>query len=170
MENLVDLLGTQSTRWPLTKRDQRIYWVLQHIYAQQKTMYENNGRSHPDRITSVYQPYVRPIVRGKSKAKVEFGAKINASECNGMSKINSISRDAYNESTELPMQVEEFLKTYGRYPELLLADGIYMTRENRKHMTEKGKRIVGKPHGRPPKIERSPYQKKSKEKSAISVT
>jgi hypothetical protein len=26
---------------------------------------------------SVYQPYVRPILRGKDKAKVEFGAKIN---------------------------------------------------------------------------------------------
>jgi len=164
IESLLDLLGAQSTRWPLTKRDQRIYWVLQNIYGQQKTMYENNGRSHPDRIVSVYQPYVRPIVRGKSKAKVEFGAKINASECNGMSKINSISWDAYNESTELPMQVEEFLKTYGRYPELVLADGIYMTRGNRKYMKEKGIRIVGKPLGRPPKIELSPYQKRKQRK------
>lgn len=103
---------------------------------------------------------MRPIVKGKSKAKVEFGAKINASECNGMSKINSISWDAYNESTELAMQVEEFLKTYGRYPELLLADGIYLTRENRRYMKEKGIRIVGKPLGRLPKIELSPYQKR----------
>jgi hypothetical protein len=164
IENLLDLLSAQSTRWPLTKRDQRIYWVIQTIYAQQKTMYENNEHSHPDRIVSVYQPYVRPIVRGKSKAKVEFGAKINASECNGMSKINSISWDAYNESTELPMQVEEFLKTYHRYPELVLADGIYMTRENRKYMKEKGIRIVGKPLGRPPKIELSPYQKRKQRK------
>tara|TARA_R110002033_G_scaffold169709_1_gene210845 strand:+ start:132 stop:1796 length:1665 start_codon:yes stop_codon:yes gene_type:complete len=164
IESLLDLLSAQSTRWPLAKRDQRIYWVLQNIYEQQKTMYENNERSHPDRIVSVYQPYVRPIVRGKSKAKVEFGAKINASECNGMSKINSISWDAYNESTELPMQVEEFLKTYGRYPELVPADGIYMTRGNRKYMKEKGIRIVGKPLGRPPKIELSPYQKRKQRK------
>ncbi|MBJ7881550.1 IS5 family transposase [Gelidibacter salicanalis] len=159
IENLLDLLGTRSTAWPLTKRDQRIYWVVRNICAQQKTMYENREHSHPDRITSVYQPYVRPMVRGKSKNKIEFGAKINASECNGMSKINSISWDAYNESTELKMQVEEFRKTYGRYPELLLADGIYMTRGNRKYMKEKGIRIVGKPLGRPPKVELSPYQK-----------
>src|SRR5680860_962547 len=36
IESLLDLLGAQSTRWPLTKRDQRIYWVLQNIYGQQK--------------------------------------------------------------------------------------------------------------------------------------
>lgn len=164
IENLLDLLSTRCARWPLSGRDQRIYWVLQNICGQQRTMHENNERSHPHRIVSVYQPYVRPIVRGKSKAKVEFGAKINASECNGMSKINSISWDAYNESTELPMQVEEFLKTYGRYPELLLADGIYMTRKNRRYMKEKGIRIVGRPLGRPPKIELSPYQKRKQRK------
>jgi hypothetical protein len=164
IENLLDILSTQSARWPLTMRDQRIYWAVRNIYGQQKTMYDNAENSHPDRIVSVYQPYVRPMVRGKSKAKVEFGAKINASECNGMSKINSISWDAYNESTELKMQVEEFLKTYGRYPELLLADGIYMTRENRKYMKEKGIRIVGKPLGRPPKVDLSAYQKRKQRK------
>lgn len=164
IEELLDLLGTQSGKWPLNVRDQRIYWVVRIIYAQQKTMYKNNERSHPDRIVNVYQPYVRPIVRGKSKARVEFGAKINVSECNGMAKINSISWDAYNESTELPMQVEEYRKTYGRYPELVLADGIYMTRENRKYMKEKRIRMVGKPLGRPPKTERTPYQKRKQRK------
>ena len=164
IENLLDLLCTQSTEWPLSNRDQRIYWVLRNIYEQQKTMYENREHSHPNRIVSVYQPYVRPIVRGKSKAKVEFGAKINASECNGMAKINAISWDAYNESTEMKMQLEEFVKTYGRYPELLLADGIYMTRENRKYMKEKGIRIVGKPLGRRPKVELSPYKKRKQRK------
>ncbi len=164
IESLLDLLGAQSTPWPLTNRDQRIYWVVRNIHEQQKTMYENREHSHPNRIVSVYQPYVRPMVRGKSKAKVEFGAKINASECNGMSKINSISWDAHNESLELEMQVGEFLKTYGRYPELLLADGIYMTRANRKYMKEKGIRIVGKPLGRPPKVELSPYQKRKQRK------
>lgn len=164
IENLLDLLSTQSSRWPLTKRDQRIYWAIQNLYVQQKTMYENNEHSHPNRIVSVYQPYVRPIVRGKTKAKVEFGAKINVSECNGMAKVNTISWDAYNESTDLRMQVEEFLKTYGRYPELLLADAIYMTRENRKYLKEKGIRIVGKPLGRPPKIELTAYQKRKQRK------
>lgn len=164
IEHLLDLLGARSTTWPLTGRDQRIYWVVRNIYGQQKAMHENREHCHPDRIVSIHQPYVRPMVRGKSRAKVEFGAKINASECNGMSKINSISWDAYNESSELKMQVEEFLKTYGRYPELLLADGIYMTRENREHMKEKGIRIVGRPLGRPPRVELSPYQKRKQRK------
>lgn len=39
--------------------------TLHSIYAQQKYMYDNRTHSVPDRIVSVSQPFVRPIVRGK---------------------------------------------------------------------------------------------------------
>lgn len=42
-------------------------------------MYENNVHTVPNRIVSVSQPYIRPIVRGKSAAPVEFGAKLDLS-------------------------------------------------------------------------------------------
>ena len=64
-------------RWPLTKRDQRIFWVIQLIYSQQKEMYDNKTNRCDNRIVNIYQPYVRPIVRGKDKTKVEFGAKLS---------------------------------------------------------------------------------------------
>lgn len=36
-------------------------------------MYENNTHTVPNRIVSISQPYIRPIVYGKVAAPVEFG-------------------------------------------------------------------------------------------------
>lgn len=159
---LLDRVG--SAPFPLTHRDQRLFWTIQLLYDQQKQMYDTRSRSHPNRIVSLYQPWVRPIVRGKDKANVEFGAKINISEYNGMSKIDTISWEAYNESVDLPKQVERYRNTFGCYPELVLADRIYFTRANRAWLKERGIRIVGKPLGRPPKEKLSAYQKRKRRK------
>ncbi len=153
-------------RFPLSKRDQRIYWVVQLLYQQQLQMYRDKTNSVPDRIVSIYQPYVRPIVRGKNKALVEFGSKISASEVDGMSRVEHISWDAFNESKDLILQVEAYKATFGYYPELLLADRIYLTRGNRKWLKEKAIRTTGKPLGRPPKEKPSAYQRRKQRKEA----
>ena len=151
-------------RFPLPKRDQKIYWVIQHIYEQQKYMYDEKTHSVKDRIVNIYQPYVRPIPRGKDKVSTEFGAKISASEVDGMSRVEHISWDNFNESIDLELQTEIFKNTYGHYPELLLADRIYLNRENRKYLKEKGIRIVGKPLGRPTKKKMNAYQRRKLKK------
>ena len=151
-------------RFPLSKRDQKIYWVIQHIYKQQKYMYDEKTHSVKDRIVNIYQPYVRPIPRGKDRASTEFGAKISASEVDGMSRVEHISWDNFNESIDLKLQTEIFRNTYGHYPELLLADRIYLNRENRKYLKEKGIRIVGKPLGRPTKKKMNAYQRRKLKK------
>jgi DNA-directed RNA polymerase subunit E'/Rpb7 len=46
-------------------------------------MYKKKSHQVEDRIESIHQPHVRPIVRGKAKAKTEFGAKINISLLDG---------------------------------------------------------------------------------------
>ena len=61
-------------RWLLYR-----YWVIQHLYAQQREMYRNRSRRCDDRIVSISQPYVRPIIRGKQALPVEFGAKLSVS-------------------------------------------------------------------------------------------
>jgi len=142
IHRLLDLFDGQE--FPLKLRDQKIFWVIQHIYDQQNSMYQTKTHSHPDRIVSIYQPYVRPIVRGKDKAKVEFGSKISISEYEGMSKVDHISWDAFNEATDLKMQVEQYRNTFGCYPELLLVDGIYLNRENRNRVKERTIRTLGK--------------------------
>lgn len=151
-------------RFPLSKRDQKIYWVLQHLYEQQKYMYDERTHSVKDRIVNIYQPYVRPIPRGKDKAATEFGAKISASEVDGMSRVEHIGWDNFNEATDLDLQVENFKETFGHYPELLLADQIYLNRKNRKSLKMKEIRIVGKPLGRPKKEKLSAYQKRKLKK------
>lgn len=55
------------------------YLTIQKLYEQQKYMYENKTHSVEDRIVSISQPYLRPIVRGKAKSPVEFGAKYDVS-------------------------------------------------------------------------------------------
>lgn len=142
----------------LSYRDLKIYWVIQLIFDQQNKMYEERTNRHPDRIVNIYQPYVRPIVRGKEKNKVEFGSKIGASEFDGFTRLDHLSWDAYNECSDLIPQIERYQKLTGYYPDVVMVDQIYMTRKNRKWLKEKGIRHIGKPLGKPKEL--TPYQKR----------
>ncbi|MBM3436492.1 MAG: IS5 family transposase [Bacteroidetes bacterium] len=147
---------------PLKYRDLKIFWVIQHIYDQQIQMYRNHTHSIEHRIVNIYQPYVRPIVRGKDNAQVEFGAKLGVSMHEGFNRLNHLSWDAYNESTDLKNQVEKYKELNGYYPEAIVADTIYGTRENRQWLKERDIRFSGKALGRPPKEPLSPYQKRKR--------
>jgi hypothetical protein len=54
------------------------------------------------RIVSLSKPHVRPIVRGKASAPVEFEAKVSASVIDGYFFVDRVSWDAYNECGDLP--------------------------------------------------------------------
>ncbi len=146
-------------KFPLKHRDQKIFWVIQHVFDQQMYMYQNKVHSCSDRIVNIYQPHVRPMVRGKDRANVEFGSKINISEVEGFVRLDHIGWDNYDEGADLELQVERFRELYGCYPELLLADRKYFTQANRRYLKELNIRIVGKPLGRPPKKKLSGYLK-----------
>jgi len=62
-----------------------------------------------DRIVSLSQPYIRPIVRGKAGTPVEFGAKFSASCVNRYVVLDHLSWDNFNESIDLPAQIERFI-------------------------------------------------------------
>ena len=134
---------------PLTAKHYKYHLVIQETYRQQLQMYEQASHSIDHRIVSIHQPHVRPIVRGKEKAKVEFGAKINVSLINGYSFLDHFSWDAYNEGTLLIDSVEQYKGRNGFYPQEVLADKIYCNRENRRSLKEKGIRLIAKPLGRP---------------------
>jgi IS5 family transposase len=161
LKNISKILDTASGMiFPLEHRDQRIYWVIQHIYEQQAQMHKEHTHSIDNRIVNIYQPYVRPIVRGKDKAQVEFGAKLGVSIQNGYARINTLSWEAYNEGTDLKKQVEAYKKLNGCYPEVVIADKIYGTRENRQWLKELGIRYSGKPLGRPSVKSQTQYFKR----------
>jgi len=106
-----------------------------------------------DRIVSISQPHVRPIVRGKAGKKVEFGAKISVSHvCGGYVSLHRLSWDAYNESGDLVSQIETYRKHFGCYPASVHADKIYLTRANRRYCKEREIRLSGPALGRPRKV------------------
>ena len=135
--------------------------TIYKLYEQQQYMYQNKVHSVENRIVSISQPWLRPIVRGKTKAPVEFGAKFDLSiDDSGLGRIEKISYDAYNESTVLVEAVERFRERTGYYPERLLADQIYRTRDNRNFCKLHGIRLSGPKLGRPSLTKQSAKEKK----------
>jgi transposase, IS5 family len=114
-------------------------------------MYEHNENRIDDRIVSLTQPHIRPIIRGKAGTPVEFGAKLSASCWNGYVFLDRISWNNFNESGDLEAQVESFKNFTGAYPESVHVDRIYRTKANRAWCKEKGIRMSGVKLGRPPK-------------------
>jgi len=161
---LEQMLERRKEKQGLNERDAVMFEVIKQIYQQQKWMYDNKTHTVKDRIISLYQFWVRPIVRGKDRHKVEFGSKINVSEVEGFCRIDKFSWDAFNEGNFLQDQVENFKKIYGRYPKYLLADKIYLNRENRKYLKDKGINITGTPLGRPKKETDKNYSKRYRKK------
>lgn len=125
--------------------------AILNMLAQQEEMLSLGVRSCANRIVSIFQPHVRPIIRGKAKAKVEFGAKVGISVVNGYDYIDTISWDAYNESIDLEKQLELYRKRFGFYPAEIQADKIYLNKENRALLKKKYITCHCAPLGRPPK-------------------
>lgn len=160
--NIINSLLDTCSVMPLSYKDLRLFWIIRTVYDQQRTMYINNTRSHPDRIVSIYQPYVRPIPRGKDKHSTEFGAKIGVSVLNGFSMVDTLNWNAYSESKDMVIHLENYRRNFGYYPEFLLADKAYLTRENRELMKLRNIVHSGKPLGRPAQLS-------SKEKAKIKA-
>ena len=137
----------------LTLRQAQRLETIRNIYEQQKYMYDNHTHTVPDRIVSVSQPFVRPIVRGKAGKPVEFGMKLDISVVDGWSRLEYHSFDAYNEATKLQEMIEAFRVREGHYPSRVLADKIYRNRDNLRYCKEHGIRLSGPALGRPKKKE-----------------
>lgn len=145
----IDRMASEGLLKYLSKRLYRLLLVIQELYRQQLWMYQNRSHRIDDRIVSLYQPHVRPIVRGKVKSPVEFGAKISVSLVDGFSFVDTLSWDAFNESGDLVAQAEAYRRRFGCYPQSVHADRIYRTRANRRYCKDKGIRLSGPPLGRP---------------------
>ena len=157
-ELVVEYRGSKDFLQP---HEQRILRATFDMYSQQLEMFDEKKHQCKDRIISIFQPHVRPIVRGKSKAPTEFGAKMGAAVYEGYTFIDHHSWDAYNESTDLSLQILLFKERFGYLPATILADKIYMNHANRRILKEYEIKTYCKPLGRPPKEPRSPeYLKK----------
>ena len=143
----------EETRLPLPRWLLYRYWVIQHVADQQWKMYRDKSRRCDNRIVSISQPYVRPIVRGKQNKPVEFGAKLSVSlSGEGLACIDHLRWDAFHEGSDLETQVEAYRERYGVYPESVLGDPVYGTRDNRCYLKQRGIHFAGKPMCRPKKV------------------
>jgi IS5 family transposase len=138
---------------PLNRHQYKYLLVIQAFYDQQAKMHKERTHSIEHRIVSIHQPHVRPIVRGKTTAKVEFGAKIQVSLMGGFAFIEDFSWEAFNEGPRLIEAVQRHKKRFGYYPKEVLADKIYCTRENRWKLKLLGISLRAKPLGRPKAVE-----------------
>ena len=149
--NAID--GKLSLGKNLPPRQAERLGTIRAVYEQQKYMYDNRTHSVPDRIVSVSQPFVRPIVRGKAGKPVEFGAELDISVVDGWTRLECCSFDAYNEAGNLQEMTERFRAREGHYPSRILADKIYRNRENLSYCKAHGIRLSGPALGRPKKGE-----------------
>jgi len=107
--------------------------VISKVLRQQKEIFETGG-SVPDRIVSISKSYIRPIVRGKETKPVEFGAKVNMIQFDGINFIEHLSFDAFNEGTRLVRSIRYGRSLFGKITHIS-ADDIYATNANRKYTT-----------------------------------
>lgn len=130
-------------------RQRGLLETIRAIAGQQRWHYENPGEPVPDRIVSVRQPHVRPIVRGKARSEVEFGQKIGLSIVGGFTFIEGQSWDNFAEGVTLKASAEKYRERHGAYPKAILADKTYRNRENIDYCKKHGIRLSGPRLGRP---------------------
>lgn len=146
--------------------EKRTLTAIFKMYHQQEEMFRAKTHTCADRILSIFQPHVRAIVRGKAKARTEFGAKIGASIVEGYTFIDHHSWNAYNECQDLSLQIQLFKERFGYLPATILADKIYLNKANRDILKDLEIQSYCKPLGRPPK---EPPSEEMKSKMAKAV-
>lgn len=165
INRMLDELGQSGHQVPWGLHHWHRLWVLGELYRQQDLMHRDGHKRIDHRIVNIAQPYVRPIKRGKAGKQTEFGAKLNMSETEGFVRMDQLSFDNFNEGIYLQVQVEGYKTLYGYYPQVVLVDRVYLNRENRRFLKEKGISHSGKPLGRSPQWSHREKQKRRKEQN-----
>ena len=104
--NIEELIAAGATLASLKKPQYKSLLVIAFVYRQQQWMWSNNKQSIADRIVSITQPHIHPIVRGQAGTAVEFGAKLSATCVDGYVFILRISWDKINELVDGKGQIE----------------------------------------------------------------
>ena len=131
-----EIHGKYGTSLRYTRDYQKRLSIIRKVLAQEKEMFE--GRKVSNRIVSIDRHYVRPIVRGKETKSVEFGAKVNNVQIDGISFIEHVSFKAFNEGIRLKGCIRMQQKLMNVRVRCVVADSIYANNANRKFCTKYG--------------------------------
>ena len=142
----------QEYRLKPTKAFQKTRATIKKIHTQQHA-YFTTGIPPKHKIVSLFKPYLHPIVRGKEVKKVEFGAKVNKLQIDGINFIQHLSFQAFNEGTQFQASIWQAQRLTGIKVKQVGADAIYATNANRKVCTASGISTDFVRKGRPGKKE-----------------
>lgn len=148
LKTIIDILLETGMAGLPKKRLARLL-TIRELLMQQKEMLEKGTRTCENRIVSLRQPHVRPIVRGKAGRRYEFGQKLAFSVVCGYTFFEKQSFDNFNEGITLIESAERYRRQYGCFPQVIQADRIYRNRANLQFCKERGIRLSGPPLGRP---------------------
>lgn len=115
----------------LSDKEKFVVEKCEKILEQQVYMNHNDTYYVTDRVVSLEQFHIRGIFRNKARVKTEFGPKISVSKIDGLIYMDKIEFSNYNECSDLKVVTAEYYKKFGYYPEVIRADKIYMTKENK---------------------------------------
>ncbi len=131
--------------------------IIRKIQKQQK-QYFKTAIPPKDRIVSISKSYLRPIVRGKEIKRVEFGAKVNKLQIDGINFIEHISFNAFNEGTRFKNTIYKAQGLTKTKVKIAGADAIYATNKNRVFATSNKIQTDFKPKGKPSKHRKQQIQ------------
>lgn len=120
----------------LTEDQERRLMTIREVLRQQTDHFNHKEVKH--RIVSIDRPYIRPIVRGKENRRVEFGAKVNNIQIDGISFIEHHSFEAFNEGIRVRQCIEYQRELTGVDVRRFGGDTIYANNEARRYCTENG--------------------------------
>ena len=126
---LHELEDSYDQKLELPSKYHRQISTIAKVLEQQTQIFET-GESVPGRIVSLSKAYIRPIVRGKEIKKVEFGAKVNTIQFDGINFIEHLSFNAFHEGIRLIPSVRYGRDLMGNISHLS-GDDIYATNNNR---------------------------------------
>lgn len=106
--------------------------IIRQVLSRQRQMHRT-GESMPGRIVSIDKHYVRPIVRGKETKTVEYGAKVNLIQVDGLNFIEHVSFKPFNEGTRGISSIQYARLLFRKKVTHFAADAIYATNKTRKY-------------------------------------
>lgn len=133
LHKLLDLIQSIEHHSPdlIELKDLARIETIERVYEQQHEWFFY-GIKPKARIVSLAKNYLRPIVRGKENKPVEFGAKVNKIQIDGINFIEHLNFEAFHEGIRLQRSIFMARKLVGKINRVG-ADRIYATNDNRSY-------------------------------------
>ena len=137
---LEETIRTNRSRLELRGQFHKRLSIIKKVLHQQTVRFQ--GGEVKGLIVSIDKSYIRPIVRGKETKRVEFGAKVNTIQVDGINFIEHLSFDAFHEGIRIPQCISKHQRLLRKRVTHLSADRIYATNDNRKYCSDPARKIT----------------------------